>query len=243
MLRARTITFAAVLATGLLAPAAAAGAQTLDEVLQRHYEAIGGVEAWKSLQSTRSVGTLSLMNGAASGAITSTAARPAMLRADITLEGMNVTQAYDGKTGWMINPFAGQTTPTPSDAPTLAAMAEQADIDGPLVGWREDGHAIELAGTGAVNGADAYRLELTLATGQTTTYFLDASTYLVIRVQANRDVTGPTTTDLSDYRDVSGLMMPFAVSSTSQQGNQSVAWDTIEINVDLDESSFSMPGG
>ena len=243
MLRARATTSMAALAAGFLALTLPADAQTLDEVLERHFEAIGGVAAWEALQSTRSTGRLDLMGGAATGEITSTAARPSYLRADITLNGMNVVQAYDGETGWMINPFAGQTTAAPADAATVAAMAEQADLDGPLVGWREDGHSIELAGTEDVNGAEAYRLEVTLASGEASTYFIDTSTHMVIRVQAEREVTGPTTTDLSDYRDVSGLMMPFAVSSTSQQGNQSVAWDTIEVNVDVDPSQFSMPGG
>lgn len=243
MQRARATTSMAAFFAGFLALAVPAGAQTLDEVLERHYEAIGGVAAWEALQSTRSVGTLNLMGGQATGEITSTAARPALLRADIHLQGMHVVQGYDGEVGWMINPFAGQTTAAPADAATVAAMAEQADLDGPLVGWREDGHSIELMGTEAVNGADAYRLEVTLASGETSTYFLDASTYLVTRVQANRQVTGPTTTDLMDYRAVAGLMMPFAVSSTSQQGNQSVAWDTIEVNIDIDASRFSMPGG
>jgi outer membrane lipoprotein-sorting protein len=218
-------------------------AQTAEGVVDRHIEAIGGAGAWKAMTSTRSVGTLTLMGGAAQGDITSTAMRPGMLRADIVVQGMNVVQAFDGESGWLVNPFGGSTAPQPADAATTTAMAEQADIDGPLVGWKEDGHSIELAGTETVNGTEAYRIELTLASGAASTYFLDTATYMVIRVQATRELTGPTTTDLSDYRDVSGLMMPFAVSSTSQAGDQAVSWQTIEVNVDLEESSFVMPGG
>jgi hypothetical protein len=122
-------------------------------------------------------------------------------------------------------------------------MIEQSDIDGPLIGWKEDGHTVELAGTEMVGEVEAYRLEVTLSSGSTSTYYLDSSSYLVIRVQADRGLTGATTTDMSDYRDVSGLMMPFAVSSTSVQGDQSVVWQTIEVDVELDESSFKMSGG
>lgn len=230
-------------AVALLPLAAPALAQSAEDVLDLHLEAIGGAEAWESMTSTRSTGALTLMGGAAQAVITSTAMRPGMLRADISLQGMDIIQAYDGESGWQVMPMGGSTAPQPADAPTTAAMKEQADIDGPLVGWKADGHTIELAGTETVNGAEAYRLEVTLNSGVSSTYFLDASSYMVIRVQANRDLTGPTTTDLSDYRDVSGLMMPFAVTSTSQQGDQSVVWETIEINVELDKSAFAMPGG
>ena len=234
--------FLSAIALLLLSLPGSVMAQTAEEVVDQHLEAIGGADAWKSMTSTRSVGSLSLMGGAAQGEITSTAMRPSMLRADIVVQGMNVVQAFDGQAGWMINPFGGSSTPQPADAPTTTAMQEQSDIDGPLVGWKEDGHSIELAGTETVNGKEAYRLELTLASGAASTYFVDTATHLVIRVQATRDLTGPSTTDLSDYRDVSGLMMPFSVSSTSQAGDQAVAWEVIEVNVDLDESTFAMPG-
>ncbi len=94
-----------------------------------------------------------------------------------------------------------------------------------------------------VGEVEAYRLELTLSTGNASTYFIDSSSHMVIRVQADRDLTGPTTTDMTDYRDVSGLMMPFSVSSSSTQGDQSVVWQTIEVDVELDEASFKMSGG
>ncbi|MFV1987109.1 MAG: outer membrane lipoprotein carrier protein LolA [Gemmatimonadota bacterium] len=243
MSRPRPAARALCVAAALISFAAPVSAQSVEDVLARHFEALGGVEAWQSMKTTRSIGTLTLMGGAAQGEITSTAMRPAMLRADIVVQGQTVIQAFDGETGWLVNPFAGSATPQPADAATTAAMIEQADIDGPLIGWKEDGHTIELAGTETVDGVEAYRLEVTLRTGAASTYFIDASSYLVIRVQADRDLTGPTTTDMSDYRDVSGLMMPFAVSSTSAQGDQSVVWQTIEVDVDLDESSFTMPGG
>jgi len=227
----------------LLSFASSAAAQSAEEVVEQHLDAIGGSDAWTAMTSTRSVGTLTLMGGAAQGEITSMAMRPSMLRADIVVQGMNVVQAFDGESGWLVNPFGGSTEATPADAATTDAMKEQSDIDGPLVGWKADGHSIELAGTETVNGKEAYRIELTLNSGATSTYFIDTADHMIIRVQASRDLTGPSTTDLSDYREVSGLMMPFAVSSTSQAGDQSVVWETIEVNVELDKASFSMSGG
>ncbi len=84
-------------AFALISFGSSASAQSVDDVLARHFEAIGGAEAWQSMNTTRSIGTLTLMGGAAQGNITSTAMRPAMLRADIVVQGQTVVQAFDGE--------------------------------------------------------------------------------------------------------------------------------------------------
>ena len=232
--RAAVLVFAAV-----AAPPAVC--QTVDEVLDRHYEAIGGLDAWRALQSTRSTGTLTLMGGAATGAIEVSSRRPAMMRVVITISGVDVVQAFDGETAWSVNPLLGVTTPEVADPATTRAMAEQADLDGPLVDWQKDGHSIELIGTESVGDAEAYRLEVTFASGESSSYFLDTTSHLLIRVEATRDALGNSVADLSDYREISGLMFPFSVQSVSTQGDQSVTWDTIEVDVALDDALFRIP--
>lgn len=225
------------------ASVAPVSAQSLEDVLAKHHAAIGGAAEWQAVESMRNTGYLSLMGGMAEGPIVVTAKRPAHLRADLTIQGANVVQAYDGETGWMINPFTGSITATEMDPATLEAMIEQADIDGPLVGHEEEGIALALLGIQTVNrGREAWAIEVTFTTGHTSTYFVDAETYLLIRVEADRPGSGLTSTTLTDYRSVGGLMIAFATNSTSPQGDQAVAWDTVELNVELEDASFSMPG-
>lgn len=238
MSKLRGACLAATVGAILFAPVSG---QTVDEVLARHYDAIGGRDAWLALQSTRSVGALTLMGGVATGGIEVTAKRPAMIRAVVTIQGMDVIQSYDGETAWGINPLAGVTTPQVADPVTAGAMAEQADLDGPLIGWEDDGHEIALAGTETVGEAEAYRLTVTFPSGESSSYFLDTTSHLLIRVESTRDGIGTTTADLLDYRDVSGLMFPFSVKSVSPQGDQSVTWETIEVDVDVEDSLFRMP--
>lgn len=236
----RQAALAALAASFTALPAAC---QSVDEILDRHYEAIGGLDAWRALHSTRSTGWLTLMGGAATGAIQVSARRPAMLRAVVTINGVDVIQAFDGETAWGVNPLDGTDSPQVADPVTTGAMAEQADLDGPLVDWEADGNKIELMGTESVAQAQAYRLQVTFPSGESSDYFLDTTSYMLIRVEATREAIGTTVADLSDYRSVSGLMFPFSVESMSPQGEQSVTWDTIEIDVELDESLFRLPGG
>ena len=200
-------------------------------------------------------------SGIGSALILSTPKRPGMMRADLVVQGNDVVQAFDGESGWMINPFMGSSAPAPMDPVTEEAMVEQSDLDGPLVGWEEDGLGLALLGTETVAGSDAYAIEVTFESGQTTTYFLDGtsylivrveisslgrhevSDYLIVRVESDRPGLGKTSTTLSDYREVDGIMMPFSTNSVSPQGDQAVAWETIEFNVEFEDSMFRMPDG
>jgi len=228
----------------LAGTASGGAAQELSDVLARYYEAIGGEEAWKGLQSLRRTGSLDLMGGAMQGQITVVAARPGRLRADLTVQGFHIIQAFDGTTAWMMNPTAGGTEPELADAATTDAMIEQGDLDGPLVDWQDDGDSVSLVGTETVDGTEAFVLDVTFRTGNTSRYYLDAGTYLPMRVVGSRSGTGETVTTMMDYRDIGGgLMAPSRVRSVSPQGDQEVIWETFEVDAEVDDSLFVMPGG
>lgn len=230
-----TSTVLVLVGLGLAFPAVG---QSLDDVLAKHYEAIGGLEAWMELESMVTSGTISLAGGMAQGPFQSHQKRPSMTRIEITIQGMNIVQAYDGKMAWQIMPMTGSTEPAEADPATAANLMEQADIDGPLIGWREDGHSIEFVGTEMVDGIEA--IHLTVVTREAPSHFyLDANTYLPIQIKTM--VAGiNNTTKLSDYRNVDGLLFPFLVEADTQMGSQAIIFDEMQINTPIDDQIFSM---
>lgn len=232
----------AAFAAGALAGAAVA--QTTDEVLDKHYEAIGGTSAWQEIESVKATGTVSLMGGQIQAPFTMMQKRPGKSRFEMSMQGMELVQAYDGQTGWMKAPMMGSPEPQRLPADVSSQMAEQADIDGALIGWKEAGHDVELVGTEAVDGGEAYKLKVTLKTGEVTHYYLDAETYLPIKWVAQRTVQGQPSefvTSLGDYRDVGGVMMPFSIEVDSPMGPQSLTFESFDVNVPLDDRLFAMP--
>ena len=226
---------AALVGTGVALPSVG---QSVDEVLDKHYEAIGGLEAWTSLQSMVASGTLSVGGGMMQGPFRGYQKRPAMFRLEFTIQGMTIVKAYDGITAWQIMPMTGSTEPVEADPMTAATIIEQSDMDGPLIGWREDGHSIEVAGTETIDGTEAIHLTVVVR-GTTSQFYLDANTYLPIQIKA--EVMGMnTTTKLSDYRNVDGLLFPFLVEIDTEMGAQALIFDEVQINVAVDESIFSM---
>ena len=172
--------------------------------------------------------------------------RPSSMRLDFTVQGMTGTQAYDGKVGWTLMPFQGSTTPQPMAGEELQMMAEQADIDGPLVDYKAKGNTVELLGKEPVEGADAYKLKVTLKNGVVRTMYIDAEHFLQVKEESKRTIRGTEIegeTILGDYKEVGGMMFPHSMDS-GQKGNpqrQKIVVDKIEVNVPIDDARFKMP--
>ena len=222
-----------------------ASAQTLDEVLAKNYKAKGGLDKIKAVQTIRITGTMTLGPGIEAPFVL-VQKRPGMLRMEFTFQGMTGVQAYDGKTGWQLMPFEGRKDPEPLPEDAMKQVEEQADVDGPLVDYKVKGHTVELVGKEKVEGSDAYKLKVTLKNGDIRYIYLDADSYLEIRVEGKTKTRGTdveSESTIGDYKEVGGLMFPYAMES-GQKGSpqkQKMTLQKIELNVPLDDTQFKMP--
>jgi len=98
------------LAVGVLI-ALPVSAQTVDEIIAKNLQAKGGLQKLKAVQTARMAGTMTVGPGMEAPFVIEFK-RPNQMRLDFTLQGMTGTQAYDGKTGWMLMPSAGGKTPS-----------------------------------------------------------------------------------------------------------------------------------
>lgn len=237
-------------ATAAVAMSFAAGslqAQSLDDVLSGYYEAVGGVDGWKSLGSMKATGKMVMSGMGMELPFVILTKRPNMSRIEFTLQGMTGVQAFDGETAWMVMPFMGSSDPEEMPEEMAQEVRDQADIDGPLIGWEEDGHQLELIGEEDMEGTSVYKIKVTMNTGDVTYYFLDAEYFIPIKIAATRDIQGQTVeaeTVLSDYKDVGGLLMPHSLEVRTPSlpgGGQTITIDVIETGIEIDESVFVMP--
>ena len=172
--------------------------------------------------------------------------RPNTMRMDITVQGMTLSQGFDGAKAWILNPLQGSKVPQEMSAEEKSMVEEQADIDGPLMDYKTKGHTAELLGKEKVEGADAYKVKLTLKNGVIRTFYIDAEHFLEIKEESKRkiretEVDGETI--YGDYKEVGGLMFPHSIDG-GPKGNpqrQKLAVEKIEINVPLDATRFKMP--
>jgi outer membrane lipoprotein-sorting protein len=233
-----SLAVAAVLTPALLA-------QSVDEIVAKHIQARGGMDKLKAVQTIRSTGKMEVGPGIEAPGIF-IQKRPDMTRLDFQVQGLTATQAYDGKAAWAIMPFMGKKDPELMPADETKEMQEEADIDGPLVDYKAKGNQVELVGKENVEGTPAYKLKVTLKNGNVKYMYLDADSGLQIKEEEKRIMHGSeqeTEASLGDYREVNGVMFPFAIENGIKGSPQKekITIEKLEINVPLDEASFKMP--
>ena len=220
-------------------------AQTVDEIIAKNLEAEGGIAKRKSIQSLRITGNFET-SGMQLG-FTQVFKRPLKTRTDITVQGMSMVQAYDGKAGWQIMPFSGKKDAELMTADELKNVQEEADFDGPLMDYHQKGNKVELVGKEKVEGTDAYHLKVTLKNGDVRDLFLDADSFLAIKSHGKTTMRGTeveTESALGDYKQVDGIMIPFSIEQRMTGGQMSGAKITltkVEFNVPVDDAVFKMP--
>jgi len=233
-----------LLALGLLL-APIAHAQSVDDILAKHYEACGGLAKLKALNTMRVTGSMTMGPGM-EAPFTMETKRPGMRRMEFTIQGMTGIQAFDGAKTWSVMPFMGKKDPEVGTDEDNKNALDDADFDGALVDYKTKGHTIELMGKEPVEGADAYKLKVTKKGGNIEYDYLDAETYLLVKTEGKvkrrgTELEGETT--YSDYKDVDGLMQPFSMEVGTKEMKRKLAFSKVELNVPLDDARFAVPAG
>jgi outer membrane lipoprotein-sorting protein len=233
-----------ILALAVAVRPVVAPAQSLDEILAKHFEAMGGVQKLKAAQSYRMTGRMILGQGI-EATITRLQQRPNLSRMDFTIQGITGTQAYDGTTAWMYMPFMGQAAAEPMPADLAKIAAEDAEFDGPLMDYGAKGNTVELLGKESVEGTEAFKLKLTRKTGEVQFFYIDTEYYLPLKSETKRMIQGremALATTFGDFKPVDGLVIPHAITITGQgPAPQQLIIEKVEVNVPLDAAQFKMP--
>jgi outer membrane lipoprotein-sorting protein len=230
-----------VVVAAVLVPAMLA--QSADEIVGKHVAAMGGADKIKAAKTIKMTGKAEMQSMEAP--FTMTMKQPNMMRMEITIQGLVLVQAYDGKSGWAIVPFTGKKDPEAVTADETKEMQDQSDL-WPLLDYQSKGNKVELLGKDKIEGTDAYKLKLTRSNGDIETVYLDGDSFLEIKSEETRMIRGSeqqTETSLADYREVGGIMFPFAIESSTKGSpeKQKITLDKVDLNVPAEDAMFKMP--
>ena len=226
-------------------------AQTVDEVVSAHVEAIGGKEKLAALKSMYMESISVMQNG---NEVTSKIwkVQDKLMRREIAFGMGQMTSIVTDKEGWNSNPRnGGAFEAVPADR--LAGMKTEMDIAGPLVDYAAKGHKAELAGREDVNGTSCHAVKLTLSTGREITYLIDPKTYYIVRTKTKggfmrgggggggaRNPDAEMLTDYSDYRKTpEGYVFPYTITIQGMGAAQNV--EKLEVNKEVDAKLYK-PG-
>ena len=211
-------------------------AQTADEVVTKHLNAIGGAAAWKKVNSMVSEGTIKIQGADVSLKLSVLNGKGN--RQDISFMGMTGYQILTPTAGWSYMPFQGQTKPEAVTEDVLKESIDQLDPQGVLVDYKTKGHTVELLGKEDIEGTEAYKLKVTHKSGKTETYFIDPSSFYILRTVTKQKANGQEmelATNYSNYTKLpEGIVVPMSI--TLPFGELTVS--KVEINKPIDEKIF-----
>lgn len=223
----------------LMIAASPVSAQTVDELVAKNIQAKGGLEKLHAVQTVKQTSTLTMQGMTAS--IIVYGKRPNLLRQEIKLGDQTIVNAFDGTTPWMINPLAGTDRPVVITGPQADMIRDQSSFDGPLVDYKDKGSTVELVGHETIDGRAYDHLKITDKDGQAQEVYLDGATGLEARL-VTKSAAGTFEQDLSDYRAVDGVTVPFSIRTLVNGVEQSrIAVQSVAFNVDIDAGMFAVP--
>ena len=228
-----------------------ARAQTVDQVVDRCVAALGGRAAHAKLKSRSSIGSITLTTpgGDISGSIEVLNAAPnkvrTLIKADLSSFGAGqlvLDQRFDGTAGYVMDTLQGNRDITGNQLDNL----RNGSFPHPLLNYKEMGATARLAGKEKIGERDAYSLSLEPPSGSVVHLYIDAETYLPVKVMVTADVPQlgrelEQTVEFLDYREVDGVKLPFQLKATSAVQNYTINVTKVEHNVRIDEALFSKP--
>lgn len=168
-------------------------------------------------------------------------------RVEIEFNGKTSVQVYDGTNGWMLRPYLNRNDYEPFNADQLKAQSQEADLDGYLVDYTAKGNRIELEGVEKVEGKDAYKLKVTQKSGDVRNVWIDAQSFLDVRVSgAQRRMDGKMRNVYiyqRDFRAENGLMIPHTLETIvdGYRDSHKVVIESVAVNPKLADSLFAKP--
>ena len=210
----------------------------VDDLIAKNLTAKGGPEKLKSIQSMKQTSKMTTQGTEAT--ITVYSKRPNLMRQELKIGAQTVTNGFDGEVSWIINPLSGMTKPIVVSGPQSDIIREQAAFDGPFIDYKTRGSKVLLNGVETLGDRKVQHLQVIARTQQTQHIYLDAETNLETKIVSMLDGR-KFEQELSDYRDVEGVKVPFTIRMLVDGVLQSqISVQSVEFNVKIDDAMFKV---
>ena len=219
-------------------------AQTVDEIIDKHIQAIGGKDVLDKINTVYMESNIQMMGNETPA--TTTILNGKAYKTEMEMNGSKFVSCFTDKGGWMINPMMGATTAQPMGDEQYKVGKQQMDVGGVLYNYKEKGNKVELAGQEKVGDVNAYKLNVTTSDSNTITYYIDPNTYYIIQASMTANVQGQDVdiiTTFSDYKKTDiGYVLPYSIDTNyGGQFDMPITVTKVEVNKEVDPSVFEMP--
>ena len=215
---------------------------TVDQVLDKYVQSLGGKEAVEKISTRVMKGALESPGEGTSSPAEIWAKAPAKYysKADIADYGV-VEEALDGDKGWTRNPDSGVL----SMAASALAVAKR-DYDFYREIRLKDHYAkMTVVGKDQVDDRDAFVVEVRPSNGSPEKLYFDAQSGLLLKREYERvtleDGIIQFEVTFEDYREVDGVKVPFVVRRKTPDYTTIYRFNEVKFNVPVDDAKFQKP--
>ncbi len=200
-----------------------------DQIVDKYVSAIGGADRLNGVTSVVMYGTMFAQGLPLDMKMSVVPPDKAYL--ELSVSGMAFGGGgTDGTNAWQKTPIGTfYLTDNLKDAAT-----KQGDVF-PLLDYKKRGIEVTFVGDALVKGKDA--LKVRAVSGSDTTYhYFDANSYYLLKSESNAG-----SLEMSQYKPVGDIVMSHKLSGHSAEGDMTIDYDSIFVNVPVPDSLFVMP--
>jgi photosynthetic reaction center cytochrome c subunit len=222
----------------------APGMPSADQILDQYIQALGGVQRLANLMSLVGTGTYQGYEDPEKHAVEFFAKAPGQRTTIVHARDGDITTTYDGRSGWMAAPESAQPVPVVAltggdlDGVRLeAVLSFPAGVKQTLRDWR-------VGFPTTIDDREIYVVQGTSAGQSSAKLYFDRESSLLVRLVRYTDSPVgrlPTQIDYEDYREISGIKMPFRWKVTWLDGRSTFELSDVQLNVPIDAAKFARP--
>ncbi len=219
----------------------AAALPSVDQILDKYVQAIGGKAAIEKLTSRFQKGSFEIAAFGASGTAEIYEKAPNKTVAVINIAGFGVVQeGFDGKVGWAVDPQNGLREKSGAE---LASAKLDAEFLKPIK-LKLLYPKIVVKGKDKVGDKEVYVVEATPVESSAETWYFDTQSGLMLRQDADRE--GPQGKQsiqvfLDNYKEVDGVKVPFTLHQVTSAFTIDIKFEEVKHNVPVDDAKFAKP--
>ncbi len=225
------------------APEAAAPEKlpTIDEILDRYVESVGGKAALEKVTSRQMSGTFDIPAFNVTGTLKTYAKAPNKNAMSVDVPGFGIVQrGFDGAVAWEQDPTSGLREITGAE---LSARKRDADLHAELH-LKSLFSKLTVKSKEKVGEKEAWLVEATPAEGNAEKMYFDVKSGLLLRHDAERE--GPQgsallETSFDNYKEVDGVKIPFTIRQSNPAFEMTIKIDEIKHNVEIEDAKFVKP--
>jgi hypothetical protein len=215
---------------------------TADQVFAKYIQALGGAQRVGALTSLTGKGTFIGFETEQTKVPVDIYAKSPNQRTTVVHTALGDSyRVFDGRNAWIAAPdrplpLMTMTGGNVDGARIEALVSFPTQIKGAFSQWR--------VGTTGIDDREVKVLQGTNPRQPPVNFYFDAETGLLVRVLRYMDTSVgrvPTQTDYSDYRDVSGVKVPFKWITTWTNGQATTELTEARTNVAIEATRFNRP--